>query len=233
MRFKPIIGVILSTLILLLIIESICYALVDDTHFMWDFSSLSSPIERPESGFHEIDPLLGYAKTEQEQTKKGFVVEKGCVVLSDNNDTGQINILITGGSTSDLSLYPDMWPIELNKILKAKGINAKLYCAGTGGYNSGQELLKLIRDGISTNPVIHISYSGANDYGGKSYVSEFEQHLYTIQLNKGTTSWLMPSTIVFLRKCLKLDHPDINLRPLDKIPGFEFWVENMRLMHSI
>ncbi len=75
MTFKSIAGIALITLMLLLVIETICYTIVDDTSFLWDFSTISSPsssVDDPKWGFNQIDPLLGYSKTNEKLKKEGL-----------------------------------------------------------------------------------------------------------------------------------------------------------------
>ena len=145
-----------------------------------------------------------------------------------------MNILITGGSTSDLASEAHNWPVDFCRILKEHGVKAKLYCEGTGGYNSAQELLKLIRDGQHAHPWLHISYSGANEIFNQSYVSAYEHNFYKGVLDKGAASWLLPNTIMFFNNLLKGNEPGVVLRDNQVYrPEADFWESNMRIMHGI
>ena len=191
-------------------------------------------VDKLNNGFNEIDPLLGYAKTNEKLKAEGMTVEHGCLILSTTQDTNDmVNILITGGSTTDISLYAKDWPVELCAILKERGVHAKLYIAAVGGYNSGQELLKLIRDGIDTKPWVHISYSGANEFNPSCYVSVYEDVFYKKQFNLGPTSWLLPNTVLFVRDALQHTHRQIGLAQNINESPVKFWEKNMRLMHRI
>jgi len=235
---KAIAGVLLRVLSIILVMETVFYFMTPkqykDIGYLINIHRATTKVVPPGFGFDEVDPLLGYSKTKSTLQAQGFNVVSNCVLLSTTDDTtGMINILITGGSTSDLSLYPNNWPVKLCAILKEHGIKAKLYCAGVGGYNSGQELLKLIRDGLETGPWVHISYSGANEFFDPSYVSTYEQVFYETEFNKGPGSLLLPNTVLFMRDLLKLKQQVVTLRQNPPAPIVKFWEKNMRLMHGI
>lgn len=208
-----------------------------DIGYLVNFRAIHKPlVAAPGFGFNEIDPLLGYSKTPATLKAQGFNLAGSGIILTTTDDTaGCINILLTGGSTSDLSLYADNWPLELRDILKQHGIKARLYCDGVGGYNSGQELLKLIRDGLDTRPWIHLSYSGANEFIDPSYVSVFEENFYGTELdiNNARTSWLLPNTVMFMRDLFRMNHESTRLFPNRQEPHAAFWTKNMRLMHGV
>ena len=183
-KLKLIGGNVLVGLVIMVLLESVCYLLLPDQYkhigFLINTKSLFAKVEAsPKNGFDEVDPLLGWARTDDKLKALGFTAEGGNIVLSTTDDTaGRMNILITGGSTSDLASEAHNWPVDFCRILKEHGVKAKLYCEGTGGYNSAQELLKLIRDGQHAHPWLHISYSGANEIFNQSYVSAYEHNFY-------------------------------------------------------
>jgi len=237
-KFKTIAGILLRVLLLVVVVETIFYFMTPpqfkDIGYLINFKQVHKPVAEPGFGFDEIDPLLGYEKTPATLAAHGFKLESNCILLTTTEDTaGCYNILITGGSTSDITLYPNNWPVEFCALLKQRGIKAKLYCAGVGGYSSGQELLKLMRDGLDTGPWLHISYSGANEFFDASYVSIFEQGFYETEFEKGPSSWLLPNTVMFMRDMFRVNHPGLRLRPNVVMPSAEFWKKNMRLMHGI
>ena len=115
----------------------------------------------------------------------------------------------------------------MNKILDQKGIKAKIYIAAVGGYNSGQELLKLIRDYPSIKPDIHISYSGANDPTSSSYASGFERSILN---NAIQSNGIFPNT-----KSLFLANrkSSLHLYEEDEIDPLLFWKNNQHAMHAL
>ena len=237
MKLKSYLGPPLITLVLLFIIEAICSIFTENNMpFLWNMSmnSIVAPqVIDPQYGFNEVDPLLGYSRTEELQNSLGFKIENGCTVLANSADTNyKVNILITGGSTSDLGIDSSNWPVELQKVLTKHGINARIYNGAVGGYNSGQEFLKLIRDGLNTKPVIHISYSGANDYDTQSYVCSYENLFYENEFRTSRYSLLMPRMMLLLRTWINRNNSKVYLRRLESMKGAYFWEKNMRLMHA-
>jgi hypothetical protein len=236
-KIKLVLFNLLIIFVLLVAIEAVCCKLVGDKYhnvgFLINRHQLTEVF--PYRVFNEIDPLLGYAKSTSKLEREGFKVESNCMILSTTEDTvGLINILITGGSTTDPSLDANNWPVELCKILKEHGVKAKLYVAAVGGYNSGQEVLKVMRDGLEVAPAIHLSYSSANDIvGSQAFVSYYEQFFYEQEFLKETTFWLMPNTVLLLRNALKLNSPDVYVHPHTPLPSAQFWLKNMRLMHGM
>ncbi|MDR1925828.1 MAG: SGNH/GDSL hydrolase family protein [Planctomycetaceae bacterium] len=55
------------------------------------------------------------------------------------------------------------WSEELTRTMDNKNIRGTVFCCGTGGYETSQDLLKLLRDVLEIKPDIVISYGGVND----------------------------------------------------------------------
>ena len=113
-----------------------------------------------EHGFGHIkDPLLTYTWIYKATSKK----YPGYVVFG-NEETAKKRIIILGNSTADAGLYEKFiksWP----EFLSIKLRSSVIFCGAIGGYNSKQELLKLLRDGRQLKPDLVISYSGICDIG--------------------------------------------------------------------
>lgn len=175
-----------------------------------------------------IDPLLGWAISDEDILKKGYNVEFGHIVLATNivNQKKPLNIYITGGSTSDLILNNHNWPFYLNEILKQNKINAKLFVAAVGGYNSGQELLSIIRDYSNIKPDIHISYSGANDPTSSNYSNYFETSIIDNAIH---SNGLFPNI-----KALFMSENSSNLilKKSEYRNPVMFWKQNQETMNS-
>jgi len=237
-RLKLIAGNLIITLVLLLALETVFYLIRPKEYrnvgFLINIKQTANHLEYPGYGLTEIDPLLGYNKSAGDLMQQGFKVDNGCVVLSTTDDTSGITkILITGGSAADISLHTDSWPVAFVALLKRHGIKARVYIGAVGGHNSGQELLKLMRDGLATGPLVHISYSGGSEIENASYVSKYEQAFYEKEFSRANTSWLLPNTVLFMRNLLRMNHPDVVLLPNKPMSPVKFWERNMSLMHSV
>jgi lysophospholipase L1-like esterase len=173
-------------------------------------------VERPQpllekEKFSVLDPHLGYARAETQAVKKlqgkyswidGFVIYS----KSAPADLERPIILAMGGSTTDGVQFDHSWPEELSKLLAQRGISGTIVNGGTGGYSTNQELLKLVRDGLTFKPDIIISYSGVNDRGAYGELPYPMVHPYQRQtlefLTRPTHSPLFPNTIYLLNEIL-------------------------------
>jgi hypothetical protein len=185
--------------------------------------------------FDRIDPLLGWSMSEERLRHTGFEVTDGFIVLRSHGESETLRILITGGSTSDLAVLDHNWPVILHEKLEERGIRSVIHVGAVGGYNSGQELLRLIRDGIHLRPHIHISYSGAN---------EADPHFVTIHKRIWFRSLfipkfpLMPNTQMAIRKLISTGNV---VRLVENAAGensidtdiTSFCLANMRLMNAV
>lgn len=74
-------------------------------------------------------------------------------------------MLVLGGSTTDPN-YNNIksWPYFLQEIFDNNSINVKVLNSGVIGYTSAQELLLLLRDGLSEKPDYLVDLSGYNDF---------------------------------------------------------------------
>ena len=123
-------------------------------------------IHRPKytNVFHKslLDVNIGYTK---------FVGEidieyPGITVFKDDKvkEEEALRIVTLGGSTSDSQLsLRKCWSQILYDKLRETNKNIILYSAGTAGYYSAHELIKLERDLLTLEPDIVISFSGVND----------------------------------------------------------------------
>jgi len=185
-------------------------------------------------GFNEIDSLCGWAMSNARLENMGYETEHNCIVLRSKgtNPSTPLKIFITGGSTSDIALHKENWPVDLHQLLVKNKINAILYVGAVGGYTSGQELLKLLRDGVTMHPDIHISYAGANEGADLGYVSEYEYDFYHTAYRESLSSKLLPSTVLAVRKLLGISYYDLSIKPKKEIDPFIFWQQNVSYMHA-
>jgi hypothetical protein len=203
--------------------------------FLFNLNGRNEVNEVKGFGFNEIDPLCGWAMSNESIAAMGYDTLNNCEVLRSKGafPVNPIKILITGGSTSDIALHKDNWPIQLQQILSENQINAVIYAGGVGGYSSGQELLKLLRDGLAIDPDIHISYAGANEAGDGGYVSTYEHSFYQTAYRQNFTTPIMPSTVYLLKKLLRLNYSGLSIKQATLIQPYDFWRQNMQVMSAI
>jgi len=180
------------------------------------FSSLEDP--------YEIDELLGWSIS----NFKHFQQEEGDIILAyKTEDTNKVDIYISGGSTSDL-LYDSLnWPHFLLEECKKKNIAVKIRVAAVAGYNTGQELLKLITT-ENYRPDIHISYAGANEVEHPGFVSFYESEIF-YEKTSPKTSFFLPNTIGFLNSKM---NTELSIKTRPTLSPFRFWKENIRKMNQ-
>ena len=103
----------------------------------------------------------------------------------------------------------------------------ELYAGGVSGYNSSQECLKLLRDGLGLKPDLVISYSGVNDYLARKYE---KGHPYVLSYMNDLINEALKST----------HYSENHVRLTHLVAGVEdnrskacVWMENERKMHGL
>ena len=216
---------------LLILIELFSLSYLDSEYQQPFFlNSNFKKVEKNNFIFDEVDPLLGWSYSEEEYKKTNTPTINNSVLLEfkEGITEKKLDILITGGSTSDMLLNKLNWPHYFHEILKEKKINHRLIVAAVGGYSSGQEVLKILRDYLPQRPTIHISYNGANECFNSSYVSLFEQNIFSNLLNE--SSFFLPNTVFLLRRKI-FNQP--SLKPESIEHPSDYWIKNLKVMQSI
>lgn len=162
--------------------------------------------------FDIFDPFLGHSRMDDLEGFKKF-----------GNDGADKKVLTLGGSTTDYSLSDiHSWPFFLQQeCVIGGGYNGvEVINGGMGGYYSGQELLKLLRDGIPLNPDIVVSYSGINDAVG---IALAEGHPLINKYLKNTLDNLP----------IKNKKIGYGYEKKNRESRIDNWISNMRMMHAI
>lgn len=169
-----------------------------------------------------LDPLLGYSRID----------DLPGIRLYDSNKLTDNHLVVTlGGSNTDPSAGNEKsWSKSLHEKLLKKGYRYKVANGGIAGYNSTQDLLKLIRDVIPMKPDIVISYGGFNDVKNGSYIPSFPTvHRYQKKFYDFLSSFEQ------MAPC-SLDMRDIH-KVTYGIPNnkdcIDIWIDNMRTMYVI
>jgi hypothetical protein len=100
------------------------------------------------------------------------------------------------------------WSEELSRIMENKKICGTVFCGGTSGYKTSQDLLKLIRDVLEIKPDIVISYGGFNDFftitHGYHLYHGYPFQLHQQKKNLSDASFILPNLIRYTRKKIML-----------------------------
>jgi hypothetical protein len=125
-------------------------------------------------------------------------------------------IVCLGGSTTFAFLAAKLptgdreatgsWPEELSRIMENKKISGTVFCGGSNGYKTSQDLLKLIRDVLEIKPNIVISYGGHNDFGTLTHGYHLYNgsHFWKARQSKrySDVSFILPNLIYYVRKMM-------------------------------
>lgn len=172
-----------------------------------------------------IDPLLGYTRAAE--------VCPGIVSYGKLNGENDFRVLVLGNSTTDSSTANlNSWPyylyLELSKICRQ---NVVVYNGGVSGYHSGQELLKLCRDGLDLKPSMVISFNGVTEIGGMDTRVEGRKLVHKYQ-------WRMWENIM---ECPGAIPDSLHMRNLKRLSAgsretlsnSEIWINNERKMYAL
>lgn len=172
-----------------------------------------------------VDPLLVY-------TRKGDNYP-GIVQFGMYNGKNHFKILVLGNSTSEHMIGGmKSWCYYLwKKLSYSSDKNYIIYNGGISGYCSGQEFLKLARDGLLLKPDIIISLSGVcdvADFGssvlGKSLLNKYQ---YRMWKNITETKGAIPDSL-YMRNLHVLSTGIESTKS-----NFEEWIDNERKMYAL
>ncbi|MBX7182155.1 MAG: hypothetical protein K1X82_08595 [Bacteroidia bacterium] len=213
------------TLLILLALEAMAWIWLNRTcqSLPFFYSPSTPPVNLGKFNYCQIDPLLGW----DIGNPKTYQHSKGCILLQPAIKTNKpFVVYISGGSTTDL-LYDSLnWPALLHKKILQNQLPIQIQLASVAGYNSGQELLKLLRFNPPA-PNLHLSYSGANEIENPDFVSSYEQSIYQ--------QALYPKPSKFLPNLVHLLRPKSTLvlsKPFRNKPS-SYWLNNMKTMNNL
>lgn len=173
-----------------------------------------------------LDTLLAYSRCEKEYN--------GIVCFGNTNNVNSYKILVLGNSSSENNIGGNIcWSKYLYDELKSY-FNEEIiiYNGAMSGYTSGQEFLKLARDGMELAPDLVISFSGVNDIiwkkGSKVYGYRF-LNTYSDKVWKCILQYnnIIPDSL-YMRN-MNTVYNGITTGKKD----YELWIENERMMHAL
>lgn len=230
---KNFLKLLLAIIILLLIVELVSYSVLKIKDKQESFFLKLNKTPKLWNGEHKdyslLDPLLGWGINEDSIASRNFVAKYASIYLESNikDNSNPIVIYISGGSTSDLMFDGLNWPYYLQNFFKENNIAANIYVGAVGGYNTGQELLKVLKDINEINPDYHISYSGANEVDNGSYVTLYEYDLYLSMSKK--YYGLLPN----FKKLILNNASNVSVSERIVSDNFHFWANNMSAMQAL
>ena len=228
------------TILTLIFLESFAYfANTQKQPYLIAFHRINRPAYKllddfEDEEFYGLDPLLGWCL--DPVSVKNEIIKDNCIYKAylNGNSPDTLRLYISGGSTSDVIIYPFNWPNLLFDSLKAMHYNVIMYNAALSGYTTSQEYLKLIRDNLFFGKIdAHISYFGANEIRwNNAYSPEFTEELFQKLANVNDDIFL-PNTLEYIRKKI-FKQRDFYLPQIVNKTSFPIQTEkNIRLMNAL
>jgi hypothetical protein len=124
--------------------------------------------------------------------------------------------------------------------MEKRKIKGTIFCGGTSGYTTSNDLLKLLRDVLEIDPDIVVSYGGVNDFQMRR---DFKMHnFYSHRYAKSKYSKPQPRYVIFpnlLRYLTRVKEKE-GLTPMELYDGIksklnetEYMIRNWRIMNEI
>lgn len=172
-----------------------------------------------------IDPLLGWGG------HNGSEANQSVVVLKSSRQPSK-KILILGGSTSDLHYNTHSWPYHLSSLFDKANQAVDIHVGAVAGYNSHQELLKIMRDARLTDYDLILSYTGANES-----VDTSNEHPFTPYYTQYFMHRALPPSKIFYgisRLLQKWSTPfELSFGPKDKLSLKKRFLTNIKSAHAL
>lgn len=182
-----------------------------------------------------LDPLLGWGYDPESVLAKKTL--KNEYVIMGSEHPKALRLVMTGGSTTDSFVRDETWPRLLTEKLLSAGYCVRSYVGAVSGYNSNQEMLKIVRDHASLNPDIHISYSGVNEHEKEKYtLSSFYLMNLMGRMISYRRLYFMPNSVWLLGDFLNISQGQIKgmNEGLDQPHDVaDRWTSNQRRMHAL
>ena len=226
-------------LLLLGCLELTAYVLVN--HKRDSISGFNKQIRPQFNIFTTIDPLLGWTVGKRQAKAQNLHYHQGYIVYGSQNlkNKEAVRVAIFGGSTSDGSLDGSIWVKTFYQNLENEFGPTIVFNGAVGGYNSHQELLKIIRDMEFLRPHLVITYDGANEMQGATIenhpmVTKYEHYFYLRALEASKLGF--PYTLAMV-KILKGQHVSEEIDgqhhgPPNPASSYENWIKNLSLIQA-
>lgn len=170
-----------------------------------------------------IDSLLGFTRIKKDEPFIGYKT-------FGDIKKAKLTIVTYGNSTSDPTMGSvKSWSEQLYESL-SKNESVVVHAGAIGGYNTGQELFKFIRDNKNLKPDIVITFDGYNDV---FYQTMLSNHPYLHKYyNKCFKYWgsydPMAPDMLDMRNVKDITH-GMEYSGSD----VDYWLSNIRMIHAI
>lgn len=167
-----------------------------------------------------LDVNLGYTYA-VDSSSPGFNLGGGNICFAERK------LAILGGSTTDAELFPfASWPEILYDMMDDKKMT--MYMGGVAGYDSSQELIKLMRDVLALDVDMVVVFSGFNDT--RSLSETPFAHSYLEDIFKFAAKHFKNEYSL----CKEADGKPVVCRGIRReADNVGNWLKNIRMMHAI
>lgn len=192
----------------------------NDMVWLWGYSSFYAS-DKNEKCCVALDPSCGHTYLSEKEEYPSFITYS---YRNSKSEERPMRILtLDGSTTSAYGVKTSSWSQKLSLLLKEHGISHILYCGGIDAYTAGNELVKLIRDGIWLKPDIVISYTGCNNANRYQYenlfISSYQETLFKSLARRGIDI----SGEVHKVYCGICPNVDV----------YEYWYMQVRMLHGV
>lgn len=161
-------------------------------------------------------------------------------------------IVCLGGSTSDAFNKVNFglsqitatgsYAEELTRLMEKRNVKGTVWCCGTSGFQTGQDVMKLERDWLEIKPEIVLSYAGFNDlayrpWGYPVYYRRFYEHLTRqAELDELPKSPIFPNLVRYCYKKIGFTQQvnyQLSLGTKTALAPHQYMLRNWQVMNAI
>ncbi|MCB0363858.1 MAG: SGNH/GDSL hydrolase family protein [Bdellovibrionaceae bacterium] len=196
----------------------------------------------PQFNFYPtLDPLLGWTIGKKQAEALGLVYVEGYIVYgSEHMDNPQApRVAVFGGSTSDTVFSQNTWVKTFHQKLQEAWGPTVVLNGAVGGYNSHQELLKVIRDIEFLQPNLIVTYDGANEMQGaqlpeQPLVTTYEYQIFERMIESSRVGFPYLISLVRAMKAPQFsrDMEGQATGPANPGTAHELWLKNITLIRA-
>ena len=197
----------------------------------YQFQKLHTKSSKFDLRYYVLDPLLGWTFSKKSAVNNKENSIKSYVIFGDLTKA-KTKIMVLGGSASDSTYQKNNWVEQLYRTLIPHDV--AIINGAVAGYNSSQQLLKLIRDIGKFNPDIVISYDGFNEPTSEiknhPFSNHFLNHFYFKVLEN---DFFKPLGFIKNTLIKKMNAPEFTTGPSHKETIDKSYLRKIKQMNAI